>query len=60
MFVSARPQLLKNSAPLIGATIVEGDKIKMELRKQNEKYEGARKIAENIAEKIIEMAEMLF
>ena len=51
---SGKTSVAKELAPLIGATIVEGDKIRVELRKQNEKYEGARKIAENIAEKIIE------
>ena len=50
---SGKTSVAKELAPLIGATIVEGDKIRVELRKQNEKYEGARKIAENVAIEII-------
>lgn len=39
---------------MIGATVIEGDKIRICLRKQNERYEGTRKIAENAAVEMIE------
>lgn len=40
-------------APRIGATIIEGDAIRIELRKQKEQYERARTIAENAALEIL-------
>jgi len=40
-------------ANFISGTIVEGDKIRVCLRKEGEKYEGARKIAENVVLKVI-------
>jgi len=50
---SGKTSVCKELAKAIGATIVEGDAIRIELRKQNERYEGARKIAENAALEII-------
>ncbi len=37
----------------IGAIIVEGDAIRVELRKQNEGYEGMRKISENVVVELL-------
>jgi len=44
---SGRTSVAKELAKLLPATIIEGDDIRVQLRKQNERYEGARKIAEN-------------
>lgn len=50
---SGKSSVTKALAPLIGATIIEGDAIRIELRKVGERYESARKIAENSAMEII-------
>ncbi len=50
---SGKSSVAKELAGHIGATIVEGDGIRIELRKQNEGYERARAIAENTAIEII-------
>lgn len=51
---SGKSSVAREFARHIGATVVEGDEIRVELRKQDEYYEGARKIAENAALGIIE------
>lgn len=50
---SGKSSVAREIAPLIGATVISGDDIRVELRKQKERYEGARKIAENVAIEII-------
>lgn len=50
---SGKSSVAKELAGLIGANIIEGDKIRVLLRKEGEKYEGTRKIAENAAWEII-------
>lgn len=50
---SGKSSVAKELAGHIGATVVDGDKIRVELRKQGEHYEGTRKIAENVAFGII-------
>jgi predicted kinase len=50
---SGKNTVAKRFAEAIGATVIEGDEIRVQLRKQNERYEGTRKIAENVAEKVI-------
>lgn len=41
-------------AEYLGATIIEGDKIRVYLRKEGESYSNVRKIAENITQEILE------
>ena len=50
---SGKSTIAKQLGKLINATVVEGDAIRIQLRKQKEKYEGARKISENIATELI-------
>lgn len=50
---SGKTAIAKKLAPLIGAKVVFGDDIRVCLRKEKEKYENARLIAENIAMEII-------
>ncbi|MBI4691864.1 MAG: AAA family ATPase [Candidatus Terrybacteria bacterium] len=50
---SGKSSVAYELAKYIGATVIEGDKIRIELRKEEERYEGARKIAENVALEII-------
>ncbi len=50
---SGKTSVAKELANLLPATIIEGDDIRVQLRKQNERYEGARKIAENAVSKVI-------
>lgn len=50
---SGKTTIAKEMAPLIGATVVSGDKIRICLRNEGERYENTRLIAENIMEKII-------
>lgn len=50
---SGKTTIAKKMAPLIGATVVSGDDIRVCLRKEKERYENARLIAENVAKKII-------
>jgi predicted kinase len=51
---SGKSSVARVLAELIGATIVEGDAIRVELRKQGERYEQTRAIAENVAIEIVE------
>lgn len=50
---SGKTTIAKEIAPLIGATVVSGDDIRICLRKQKEKYDNARLIAENVAMEVI-------
>ncbi len=50
---SGKSSVAKELANLIGANIIEGDEIRVLLRKEGERYEGVRKIAENAALEII-------
>jgi predicted kinase len=51
---SGKSSVAQKLAKLLPATVIEGDAIRVQLRKQGERYEGARKIAENAVLKIIE------
>jgi len=51
---SGKSSVTQELAKLLPATIIEGDSIRVQLRKQSERYEGARKIAENAVLKVIE------
>lgn len=50
---SGKTTIAKEMAPLVGAVIVPGDNIRILLRKEKEKYDNTRLIAENIATEII-------
>ena len=50
---SGKTTITKEMAPLIGATVVIGDDIRILLRKEEEKYEKTRLIAENATIEII-------
>lgn len=50
---SGKSTVSQELAPLIGATIVEGDAIRVQLRKVGEPYKYVRQIAENIALEIL-------
>ncbi|MBI4088574.1 AAA family ATPase [Candidatus Kaiserbacteria bacterium] len=50
---SGRSSVARELAKRIGATVVEGDAIRVELRKQGERYERARAIAENVAIEVV-------
>lgn len=50
---SGKSVVAKKLAGRIGGTIVEGDAIRVELRRQEERYEHARLIAENVAFKLL-------
>lgn len=50
---SGKSSVARELAKHIGATVIEGDNIRIELRKQSEHYERARAIAENVAIEII-------
>lgn len=50
---SGKSSVAKELAKLIGATVVEGDEIRVQLRKVDERYEGARKIGENATFEIL-------
>lgn len=50
---SGKSTVAKELAKHISATVIEGDTIRVFLRKENEKYEGMRKIAENAMENVI-------
>lgn len=50
---SGKSSVAQELAKHIGATIIEGDDIRIELRKQGERYEKARAIAENAAIEVI-------
>ncbi|OGF73698.1 hypothetical protein A3J56_01925 [Candidatus Giovannonibacteria bacterium RIFCSPHIGHO2_02_FULL_46_20] len=51
---SGKSSVAKELAKHIGAVVIEGDAIRVELRKQSECYERARLIAENVALRAIE------
>lgn len=50
---SGKSSVAGKLAEHIGATIIEGDAIRILLRKEGERYEGTRKIAENIGQEIV-------
>ncbi len=50
---SGKSTVARELARLIGGTIVEGDAIRIELRKQDEKYDRARAIAEDVALEVV-------
>lgn len=50
---SGKTTIAKKLAPLIGATVVSGDDIRICLRKEKEKYDNTRLIAEIVATEII-------
>jgi predicted kinase len=50
---SGKSPVAQELAKHIGATVVEGDAIRVELRKQDERYERARAIAENVALEVV-------
>ena len=50
---SGKSSVAKELAGQIGATVIEGDDIRIELRKQNERYERTRAIAENAAIEVV-------
>ena len=50
---SGKSSVAQELAKQIGATVIEGDDIRIELRKQSERYERARAIGENAALEIL-------
>lgn len=50
---SGKSSVAQELAKHIGATVIEGDDIRIELRKQSERYERARAIAENVAIEVV-------
>jgi predicted kinase len=50
---SGKSSVAQELAKHIGATVIEGDDIRIELRKQSERYEKSRAIAENAAIKVV-------
>jgi predicted kinase len=52
---SGKTSVAQELAQHIGATIISNDVIRIELRKQKERYENAQVIAENVALRIIEL-----
>lgn len=50
---SGKSSVARELAGLIGADVIEGDEIRVLLRKEGERYEGTRKITENAALEII-------
>ena len=50
---SGKSTVAEEMALMVGATVVSGDQIRIFLRKEGERYERARKIAENVAEGVI-------
>ncbi|KKS58251.1 MAG: hypothetical protein UV22_C0002G0014 [Parcubacteria group bacterium GW2011_GWA2_42_35] len=50
---SGKSSVAHELAKYIGATVIKGDDIRIELRKQSEKYKQARTIAENAAVEIV-------
>ncbi|KKR00847.1 MAG: hypothetical protein UU67_C0051G0007 [Candidatus Daviesbacteria bacterium GW2011_GWB1_41_5] len=51
---SGKSSVAKELASRIGATVIEGDDIRIELRKQGERYERARAIAEDAVLDVVE------
>ncbi|MBI4155704.1 MAG: AAA family ATPase [Candidatus Zambryskibacteria bacterium] len=50
---SGKSSVATELSKLIGATIISGDEIRIELRKQGERYERARAIAENVVIELV-------
>lgn len=50
---SGKSSLAQELAKQIGATVIEGDDIRVELRKQKERFEKARATAENVAVEVM-------
>jgi len=50
---SGKSTVAREIAEHIGGTVIEGDNIRIELRKQEEKYERTRAIAENVAIEVL-------
>ncbi len=50
---SGKSSVAQELSKHIGATVIEGDAIRIELRKQGERYERARAIAENVAMEVV-------
>ena len=50
---SGKSSVARELAKHIGATVIEGDDIRVELRKQSERYEKSRAIAENAAIEVV-------
>ena len=50
---SGKSSVSQELSKLIGATVIEGDDIRIELRKHGEQYERARALAENIALEVV-------
>ena len=50
---SGKSSVAHELAKHIGATVIEGDDIRIELRKQSERYEKSRAIAENVAIEVV-------
>jgi len=50
---SGKSTVAQKLAKIVSATVIEGDQIRVRLRKEEERYEGTRKIAENVAVEII-------
>ncbi|MBI3627893.1 MAG: AAA family ATPase [Candidatus Sungbacteria bacterium] len=51
---SGKSSVARYAAARIGAVVIAGDNIRVELRKQGERYENARRIAEDAALRVIE------
>ena len=51
---SGKSSVAQELAKYIGANVIEGDDIRIELRKQGERYERARAIAEDIALEVVQ------
>ncbi|HCR52558.1 TPA: hypothetical protein DIV48_02830 [Candidatus Kaiserbacteria bacterium] len=51
---SGKSSVAQELAKHIGATVIEGDAIRIELRKQKARYEGTRGIAESVALEVIQ------
>ena len=50
---SGKSSVANELAKHIGATVIEGDDIRIELRKQGERYERARAVAENVSLEVV-------
>ncbi|MEK7669214.1 MAG: AAA family ATPase [Patescibacteria group bacterium] len=50
---SGKSSVAQEFAKHIGGTVIEGDEIRIELRKQGERYDRARALAENIALEVV-------
>lgn len=50
---SGKTTIAEEISPLIGASVISGDNIRVCLRKEKEKYDNARLIAENVASEVV-------